>query len=82
MAANNTNTNKTKTTNVSLQDRLYNVLKEERIKAKVYLTNGFQMDGIIKDYDNFTILLLKEGQEKLIYKHAISTIEPSKSVFF
>lgn len=64
----------------NIQDRLYSVLKEERVKAKVYLTNGFQMDGIIKDYDNYSVLLMKDGHEKLIYKSAISTIEPLKSV--
>jgi host factor-I protein len=77
-----TNQKKPQNTNVSLQDRMYNALKEQRIKAKVFLTNGFQMDGIIKDFDNFTILLVKDGKEKMIYKHAISTIEPSKNIFY
>lgn len=75
MAANN---NKRPASTPSLQDRLYTALREDRIKTKVFLTNGFQLDGIIKEVDNFTILVLKDGQERMIYKHAISTIEPSK----
>lgn len=66
---------------VSLQDRLYAALKEQRIKTKIYLANGYQMEGIIKDFDNFTILLMKDGKEKMIYKSAISTVEPTKTVY-
>lgn len=75
-------TNRRQSSNTNLQERLYTSLKEGEIKAKIYLTNGFQLDGIIKDFDNFTILILKDGREDMIYKHAISTIEPSKAVFY
>lgn len=67
--------------NLSLQDRLYQELKESRIKTRIYLVNGFQLEGIIKEVDNFTILIINEGKEKLIYKHAISTIEPTRPIF-
>lgn len=60
---------------VSLQDRMYQELRDYRIKAKLYLVNGFQLEGIIREFDNFTVLVLDKGTEKLIFKHAISTIE-------
>ena len=47
-----------------------------------HLTNGFQLKGIVKGFDNFTVILDNEGKQMLIYKHAISTITPSKLVTF
>jgi host factor-I protein len=46
----------------------------------VFLTNGFQLKGLIKSYDNYTVLLESDGKQQLIYKHAISTYVPSKPV--
>ena len=46
----------------------------------VFLLNGFQLKGLIRSYDNFTVLLETEGKQQLIYKHAISTFVPSKNV--
>lgn len=46
----------------------------------VFLLNGFQLKGLIKSYDNFTVLLESEGKQHLIYKHAISTFAPSKNI--
>lgn len=66
----------------SLQDRMYQKLKEERIKTKLYLVNGYQLEGIIREFDNFTVLLIDSGKERLIFKHAISTIEPSRAVMY
>jgi len=82
LAGQNQNQNKKAPTSMSLQDRMFNQLKENRIKAKIYLINGFQLDGMIKEVDNFTVLIVDNGKEKLLYKHAISTIEPAKSVFY
>lgn len=69
-------------TAVSLQDRMYQKLKEDRIKTKLYLVNGYQLEGIIREFDNFTVLLIDNGKERLIFKHAISTIEPSRAIMY
>ena len=66
--------------NVNIQDHYLNVLRRERIAVTVFLTNGFQLRGNIKGFDNFTVLLDTEGKEQLIYKHAISTFVPAKPV--
>jgi host factor-I protein len=48
----------------------------------VYLTNGFQIRGVIKAFDNFTIIIDSEGRQQMVYKHAISTFTPLRSVSF
>lgn len=65
---------------VNIQDHYLNQLRKESIGITVYLTNGFQLRGTIKAFDNFTILLDTEGKQQLIYKHAISTFAPQKNV--
>lgn len=65
---------------VNIQDHYLNQLRKESIGVTVYLTNGFQLRGIIRAFDNFTILLETEGKQQLIYKHAISTFAPLKNV--
>ncbi|MFD2657121.1 MULTISPECIES: RNA chaperone Hfq [Gracilibacillus] len=65
---------------VNIQDQYLNQLRKERIPATVFLTNGFQLRGVIKAFDNFTVLLETEGKQQLIFKHAISTFAPSKNV--
>ncbi len=63
----------------NLQDSFLNQLRKEKVPVVVYLTNGVRLKGIVKGFDNF-VILLKEASEQLIYKHAISTIVPEKSV--
>lgn len=65
---------------VNIQDHYLNQLRKERIAVTVFLTNGFQLRGVVKAFDNFTVLLETEGKQQLIYKHAISTFAPSKNV--
>lgn len=65
---------------VNIQDHYLNQLRKDRIPVTVFLTNGFQLRGVVKAFDNFTVLLDSEGKEQLIYKHAISTFSPSKNV--
>lgn len=65
---------------VNIQDHYLNQLRKERIAVTVFLTNGFQLRGVVKAFDNFTVLLDTEGKQQLIYKHAISTFAPSKNV--
>lgn len=65
---------------INLQDVLLNQLRKEKILITVFLTNGFQLKGIIKGFDNFVVILESEGKQQMIYKHAISTLMPSKPV--
>jgi host factor-I protein len=65
---------------MNLQDMYLNQLRKNGIFVTVFLLNGFQLKGTIRSYDNFTVLLEVEGKQHLIYKHAISTFSPSKSV--
>ncbi len=62
-----------------LQDLYLNCLRKERIPVSIYLVNGTRLKGIIKGFDNF-VLLLKQSNQQLIYKHAISTISPEREV--
>lgn len=65
---------------VNIQDQFLNTLRRENIFVTVYLMNGFQLKGLVKGFDSFTIILEAEGKQQLIYKHAISTFAPSKNV--
>lgn len=65
---------------VNIQDQYLNTLRKEKTALTVFLTNGFQLRGRIKSFDNFTVLLDSDGKEQLIYKHAISTFVPVKNV--
>ena len=64
----------------NLQDAFLNQLRREKINLTVFLVNGFQMHGVIRAYDGFTVVLDSDGRQQLIYKHAISTIIPPKPV--
>lgn len=65
---------------INLQDNFLNKVRTERIQITVFFVNGYQLKGIVKSFDNFTILLVKDGKEMLLYKHAITTIAPAKPV--
>ena len=63
-----------------LQDNILNKLIKNDIKTKIFLINGFQLEGIIKGFDNFTIILNDGKNNKMIFKHAISTVSPKEDV--
>ncbi|PXW92457.1 RNA-binding protein Hfq [Streptohalobacillus salinus] len=65
---------------VNIQDQYLNALRKDHIQVTVFLTNGFQLRGTVKAFDNFTVLLETEGKQQLIFKHAISTFSPAKNV--
>jgi host factor-I protein len=65
---------------INLQETFLNHLRKNNVFVTVFLLNGFQLKGLIKSYDNFTILLESEGKQNLIYKHAISTFAPAKNI--
>jgi len=65
---------------INIQDAFLNQLRKESIPVTVYLTNGFQIRGVVKAFDNFTIVIDSEGRQQMIYKHAISTFTPQRPV--
>lgn len=67
-------------TTINLQDVFINQVRKEHVPVTIYLTNGFQLRGQVKGFDNFTVVLDSEGKQQLVYKHAISTISPSRAV--
>lgn len=68
--------------NINLQDVFLNQVRKEHLPVTIYLTNGFQLKGMVKGFDNFTVILDTDGRQQLVYKHAISTISPMKMVNF
>ena len=64
---------------VNLQDIFLNQMRKEKISVTMYLVNGARLTGTIKGFDNF-VILLKQDNQQLVYKHAISTIIPDKPV--
>lgn len=64
----------------NLQDLILNEVRKEHIPVTMFLMNGFQMHGIVRAFDSFTVVLDSDGKQQLIYKHAISTIVPPKTL--
>lgn len=65
---------------LNLQDVFLNQARKDKIPVTTYLTNGFQFKGIVKGFDNYVVILDCEGKQNLVYKHAISTIIPVKTI--
>ncbi|NRB39047.1 MAG: RNA chaperone Hfq [Pseudomonadales bacterium] len=63
---------------LQLQDNFLNVMRDERIPVSIFLVNGIKLQGNIESYDRFTVML-KNVATQAIYKHAISTIVPSRN---
>lgn len=63
----------------SLQEPYLNALRRERIPVSIYLVNGIKLQGQIESFDQF-VVLLRNSVSQMIYKHAISTIVPARSV--
>jgi len=63
----------------SLQDPFLNALRRERVPVAIYLVNGIKLQGQVESFDNF-VVLLKNSVSQMIYKHAISTVVPSRNV--
>ncbi len=64
----------------SLQDLFLNALRRSKTPVTMFLVKGVKLQGIVTWFDNFSVLLRRDGQSQLIYKHAISTIMPSGAV--
>ena len=65
---------------VNLQDVFLNKARTEKIPVTIFLTNGFQFKGMVKGFDSYTVILDCDGKQNVVYKHAISTIVPSKPI--
>ena len=61
----------------NLQDTFLNSLRKSKNPVTLFLVNGVKLQGVITWFDNFSVLLRREGTVQLVYKHAISTIMPS-----
>ena len=61
----------------SLQDTFLNSVRKSRNPVTLFLVNGVKLQGVITWFDNFSVLLRREGTVQLVYKHAISTVMPS-----
>ena len=66
----------------NLQDIFLNNARKNNISVIIYLTNGFQLKGYVKGFDNFTVILDSDGKQMLVYKHAITTVTPGKPILF
>jgi len=64
----------------NLQDVFLASVRRTETPVTVFLMNGFQMRGTITGFDSFTVVLTAEGKQNLIYKHAISTVSPARTV--
>ena len=73
------NTNPAKTT-INLQDSFLNHVRKENLAVIIYLVNWFQIRGLVRGFDNFTVIIENDGKQQLVYKHAISTIAPVASI--
>lgn len=64
----------------NLQDVFLNTVRKGKTPLTIFLVNGVKLQGVVTWFDNFCVLLHREGQIQLVYKHAISTIMPSQPV--
>lgn len=64
----------------NLQDRYLNQARRDKTPLTLFLINGYQLRGTILSFDQFAVLILSEGKQNLIYKHAISTIQPAEAI--
>ena len=67
-------------TEINLQDTFLNRARQEKVPLTVFLTNGFQLRGLIRGFDTFVLMLDSDGKQRMLYKHAISTIAPQYRV--
>lgn len=65
---------------LNLQDIFLNHARKEKIPITVFLTNGFQFKGMVKGFDSYTVIVESDGKQELIFKHAISTIIPARTI--
>ena len=64
----------------NLQDAFLNHIRKNKIAVTIFLVNGVKLQGVVTWFDNFCVLLRRDGQSQLVYKHAISTVMPSQPI--
>lgn len=64
----------------NLQDTFLNQIRKDKTLVTIYMINGFQIKGVVKGFDNFTVIVELDGRQQMVYKHAISTISPFKPI--
>ena len=69
-----------KNKSINLQELFLNSSRKEKMPITIFLTNGVQLKGIVKGFDTYVVILNCDGKSHMIYKHAISTIIPSKNI--
>ena len=63
----------------NFQDAILNECRRDKLPVTMYLTNGFQIRGIVVGFDNFVVVFHTDGKHQMIYKHAISTVVPGRA---
>jgi len=66
--------------NRNLQDTFLNHVRKNKLPLTIFLVNGVKLQGVITWFDNFCVLLRRDGLSQLVYKHAISTVMPSQPI--
>ena len=61
---------------INLQDAILKEVRRDKTPVTLFLMNGFQLRGTVTGYDSFVVMLVTEGKQQMIYKHAISTLVP------
>ena len=67
-------------TDQSLQEAILAEVCQEKVPVTLFLMNGFQLRGTVTGYDNFVVVLVTDGKQQMIYKHAISTLAPIRTL--
>ena len=65
---------------INLQEAILNEVRKQAVPVTLFLMNGFQLRGVITGFDNFVVVLVTDGKQQMIYKHAISTLAPMKPI--
>ena len=63
---------------INLQENFLNQARKENVPVTIHLMNGFQIKGMIRGFDQFTVVIDSMGRQQMVFKHAISTITPAK----
>ena len=64
------------TETMNLQDAILSEVRRDKVPVTMFLMNGFQLRGTVTGYDSFVVVLVTDGKQQMIYKHAISTLAP------
>ena len=64
----------------NLQEAILEEVKRDKVPVTLFLMNGFQLRGTVTGYDSFVVVLVSDGKQQMIYKHAISTLAPMKPI--